>query len=137
METNGENRFASQGVSIAQMMYASKYKSHKIALFNSMKKSNIAPISPVCMRQRFLYRYPETQLAETTKQPEQDLLSQSPIYPPLTTGLSGPGLPMSGDGSFNQNKGQTWTQKTWKKRSLPKTPTASPGSLKSQPGRPA
>ena len=45
METNGKNRFASQGVSIAQMMYVSKYKSHKIALFNSMKKSNIAPIS--------------------------------------------------------------------------------------------
>ena len=45
METNGKNRFASQGVSIAQMMYASKYKSHKIALFNSMKKSNITPIS--------------------------------------------------------------------------------------------
>ena len=44
METNGNNRFASQGVSIAQMMYVSKYKSHKIALFNSMKKSNIAPI---------------------------------------------------------------------------------------------
>ena len=38
METNGKNRFASQGVSIAQMMYVSKYKSHKIALFNSMKK---------------------------------------------------------------------------------------------------
>ena len=26
-------------------MHVSKYKSHKIALFNSMKKSNIAPIS--------------------------------------------------------------------------------------------
>ena len=26
-------------------MYVSKYKSHKIALFNSMEKSNIAPIS--------------------------------------------------------------------------------------------
>ena len=48
MDTNGKNRFASQGVSIAQMMYVSKYKSHKIALFNSMKKSNIAPIS--CIR---------------------------------------------------------------------------------------
>ena len=45
METNGKNRFASQGVSIAQMMYVSKYKSHIVALFNSMKKSNIAPIS--------------------------------------------------------------------------------------------
>ena len=45
--------FASQGVSIAQMMYVSKYKSHKIALFNSMKKSNIAPISEA--RTRFLY----------------------------------------------------------------------------------
>ena len=45
MEINGKNRFASQGVLIAQMMYVSKYKSHKIALFNSMKKSNIAPIS--------------------------------------------------------------------------------------------
>ena len=45
METNGKNRFASQGVSIAQMMYVSKYKSHRIALFNSMKKSNLAPIS--------------------------------------------------------------------------------------------
>ena len=44
---NGKNRFASQGVSIAQMIYVSKYKSHKKALFNcnSMKKSNIAPIS--------------------------------------------------------------------------------------------
>ena len=30
------------------MMYVSKYKSHKIALFNSMKKSNIAPISLLC-----------------------------------------------------------------------------------------
>ena len=28
-----------------QMMYVSKYKSHKIALFNSMKMSNITPIS--------------------------------------------------------------------------------------------
>ena len=45
MEANGKNRFASVDVSIAQVMYVSKYKSHKIALFNSMKKSNLAPIS--------------------------------------------------------------------------------------------
>ena len=45
MEANGKNRFGSQGVSIAQMMFARKYKLHKIALFNSMKKSNLAPIS--------------------------------------------------------------------------------------------
>ena len=45
METNGKNRFASQGVSTAQMMRVSKYKSHKITLFNSMKKNDIAPIS--------------------------------------------------------------------------------------------
>ena len=30
------------------MMYVSKYKSHKIALFNSMKTSNLAPISRLC-----------------------------------------------------------------------------------------
>ena len=53
METNGKNRFASQGVSIAQMMYVSKYKSHKIALFNSMKKSNIAPISMMLFLRNF------------------------------------------------------------------------------------
>ena len=54
METNGKNRFASQGVSIAQMMYVSKYNSHKIALFNSMKKSNIAPISSyLCRKERY------------------------------------------------------------------------------------
>ena len=45
MEANGKNRFALQGVSLAQMMCVSKYKSHKIALFNSIEKSNIAPIS--------------------------------------------------------------------------------------------
>ena len=78
---------------------------------------------PVCTRPRFLYWYPETQLAEPTKQSEQDLLSQ-PLYPPLTTGLSGPGPPMSGVGSFKQNKGHTWTQKTWKKRNAPKKPEA-------------
>ena len=45
METNGKNRFESQGDSIAQMMYVRKYKSHRIAHFNSMKKSNLAAIS--------------------------------------------------------------------------------------------
>ena len=34
-----------QGVSLAQMMYVGKYKSHKKALFTTMKKSNTAPIS--------------------------------------------------------------------------------------------
>ena len=62
--------------------------------------------------------------------------TQSPIYPPLTTGLPGPGRPMSGVGSFSQYKGQTWTQKTWIKRNVQKTPIASPGSLQSQLGRP-
>ena len=42
MEINRKNRFASQNVSIAQMMYVlSKYKSHKIALFNSMKRATL------------------------------------------------------------------------------------------------
>ena len=41
METNGKNRFASQGVSIAQMMYVSKYKSHKIALSIAWKRATL------------------------------------------------------------------------------------------------
>ena len=40
-----KNRFASQGVLLAEVMYVSKYKSQIIALFNSIKKSNLVPVS--------------------------------------------------------------------------------------------
>ena len=48
MEANSKNRFALQGVSIAQMMKERKYKSHIIVLFSNKKNSTLAPklISP-------------------------------------------------------------------------------------------
>ena len=68
---NGKNRFASQGVSLAQMMYVSKYKSHIIALFNSIKKSNLAPISSIF--QKTLDRWRRENQATTTEQQKHSL----------------------------------------------------------------